>query len=168
MTAQIGDHYLSNILKNLESIKSQAEKAFNQVEAYDKFHWAPNLESNNLSVLIRHFAGNMKSRWTDIFNTDGEKTSRMRDSEFDENLRVEKEELMKDWNEGWNITINAISDLKNEDLLRTIYIRNEPHTVLEAINRQLFHYTAHFGQIMYLVKLIIDESWQTLSIPKKR
>ena len=110
----------------------------------------------------------MKSRWTDIFNSDGEKASRKRDSEFDETLIVDKEQLMKDWNEGWQVTFNTISALKSDDLMRTIYIRKEAHTIVEAINRQLLHYAAHFGQIMYLVKLIVDESWQTLSLPKKK
>ena len=110
----------------------------------------------------------MKSRWTDIFNSDGEKASRKRDSEFDETLEVDKELLMNDWNEGWEIALKTISELKNVDLMRTIYIRNEAHTLVEAINRQLLHYAAHFGQIMFLVKLIVNESWQTLSIPKKK
>lgn len=168
MTVDLGEHYLENILKSLSKMKEQSEKAFTQVSDYQKYQWSPNQESNNLSVLIRHFAGNMKSRWTDIFNSDGEKASRKRDSEFDETLRVDQEQLMNDWNEGWEITLKTISELKSEDLMRTIYIRNEAHTLVEAINRQLLHYAAHFGQIMYLVKLIVDESWQTLSIARKK
>ena len=168
VTINLGEHYLSTILKSLKDMKTQSEKALNQVSDYNKFQWRPNEESNNLSILIRHFAGNMKSRWTDIFNSDGEKSSRKRDSEFDETLEVDKELLMKDWNEGWEITLKTISELKNVDLMRTIYIRNEAHTLVEAINRQLLHYAAHFGQIMYLVKLIVDDSWQTLSIAKKK
>ena len=168
MSTELGEHYLLNILKSLKEMKINSEKALNQISEYEKYHWTPNQESNNLSILIRHFAGNMKSRWTDIFTTDGEKESRKRDVEFDETLRVDKEQLMKDWDEGWGITIKTISELTNEDLIRTVYIRKEPHTVLEAINRQMLHYYAHFGQILYLVKLIVNENWQTLSIAKKK
>lgn len=168
MTANLGEHYLSNVVKSLRDMKTNSEKAFNQISEYGKYQWRPNQESNNVSILIRHFAGNMKSRWTDIFNSDGEKASRKRDSEFDETLVVDQDQLMKDWNEGWEITLNTISSLTSDDLMRIIYIRNEAHTLVEAINRQLLHYAAHFGQIMYLVKLIVDDNWQTLSIAKKK
>ena len=147
MSEKLGEHYLANILLSLRGMKKQSEKSLNQVTDYNKFQWKPNQESNNLSILIRHFAGNMKSRWTDIFNSDGEKDWRQRDSEFDESLWVDKDQLMKEWNEGWEITFKTISELQSDDLMRIIFIRNEPHTLVEAINRQLLHYASHFGTV---------------------
>ncbi|MHA2028528.1 MAG: DUF1572 family protein, partial [Candidatus Kariarchaeaceae archaeon] len=152
MDKEIGEHYLATSLKMLQGIKKRAEKSLSQVADYDMYDWLPDNDSNSLSILVRHFSGNMKSRWSDIFNTDGEKASRKRDSEFDEFLKVDQDSLMKDWEEAWNITLDTISSLTSDDLMKTIYIRSEPHTVLEAISRQLDHYSAHLGQIIFIVK----------------
>ncbi len=168
MRSEIGKHFLETSLETLNKIKDRAEKAFNQVLDYDMFSWLPDKDSNSLSILIRHFSGNMKSRWTDFLTTDGEKETRKRDSEFDEFITVDRTELIQEWDEGWDVTLNTISDLDVDDLMKTVYIRSEPHTVVEAIMRQIDHYSAHLGQIIFIVKLITTENWKTLTLPKKR
>ena len=168
MSSEIGTHFVETSIDTLKKIKERAETAFNQVLDYDMFHWLPDNDSNSLSILIRHFSGNMRSRWTDFLTTDGEKATRQRDSEFDEFLKVEKTELLKEWEEGWQITLDTISSLRSDDLLKTVNIRSHPHTVVEAIFRQLDHYSAHLGQIIFIVKLITKDNWKTLTLPKKK
>lgn len=168
MKNEIGEHFLKTTLETLIKIKERAEKAFNQVLDYNMFSWLPDKDSNSLSILIRHFSGNMRSRWTEFLTSDGEKESRQRDSEFDEFFKVDRTELLREWDAGWEITIKAISELKIDDLMKTVYIRSESHTVVEAIIRQMDHYSAHLGQIIFIVKLITTDNWKTLTLPKKR
>jgi hypothetical protein len=167
MTEQnLGNQYLDNSIKAFQSLKSTAEKAMAQLSP-EQYHWQPDPESNSVTILIKHLTGNMFSRWTDFLTTDGEKPNRNRDSEFeDENLA--HEQLIARWERGWNVLFDALSALTADDLLKTVLIRNEPHTVMKAIHRQLTHYAAHIGQIYYIAKMLKGENWQSLTIPKKK
>lgn len=133
----------------------------------DKLFWQYNEASNSVAIIVKHMAGNMLSRWTDIFNTDGEKEWRNRDAEFVNDINS-RSELMELWAKGWNCVFDTLNSLQDPDLERTIYIRNEPHTVMEAINRQLTHYASHVGQIIYIGKMVSDANWESLSIPKNK
>jgi len=121
---------------------------------------------NSLAIIVKHMAGNMRSRWRDFLTSDGEKDDRQRDTEFEIYDNDSKESLMLKWEEGWKLCFKAIEPLKSEDLEMTIFIREEAHTVLEAINRQLTHYAYHVGQIVYLARHFAGTKWQSLSIPK--
>ena len=158
------ESYLESIKKQFSYYRSLGEKTFDQVSDESLF-WQPNEESNSISMIVKHLHGNMLSRWTDFLNSDGEKEWRQRDQEFDNDIK-DREELIQQWNEGWNCLFEAINPLRADQLEDIIYIRNMGHTVLEAINRQLAHYSYHVGQIVFLGKLIQDGDWQSLSIPK--
>ena len=121
---------------------------------------------NSIAIIVKHMAGNMRSRWRDFLTSDGEKDDRHRDTEFEIHDSDSKESLMQKWEEGWALCFEAIKPLKPEDLEKTIYIRGDAHTVLEAINRQLTHYAYHVGQIVYLARHFAGAKWQSLSIPK--
>lgn len=165
-TVSGGAVFLSSAIARFQSQKELAEKALAQIGDEDLF-WSPGEESNSIAILMQHVAGNMLSRWTDFLTTDGEKPSRQRDAEFEAGLRT-REELMESWNAGWKCLFDAVTPLRDEDLLKTITIRNEPHSVIDAILRQLSHYSQHVGQIVYIAKSRRDTSWQTLSMPRKR
>ena len=156
--------YLESSIKQFEYYKLLGEKAIDQLPD-DKLFWQYNEASNSIAIIVQHLWGNMLSRWTDFMTTDGEKDWRNRDAEF-ENIINTKEELLNKWNEGWNCLLNALKPLTAEDLQKTIYIRNQGHTVVEAINRQLAHYPYHVGQIVYIAKMVADSEWHSLSIPK--
>jgi len=160
----INESYLESVKKQFLYYKTLGEKAINQLEANQLFV-SPNEDSNSIAAIIQHLAGNMLSRWTDFLITDGEKEWRNRDEEF-ETLITTKEELIELWNKGWNCFLEAINALTYNQLDTIIYIRNEGHTVLEAINRQLAHYPYHIGQIVFYAKILKDTSWNSLSIPK--
>ena len=156
--------YLTGIKKLFQYYKSLGEKTIAQVPD-DKLLWKYNEESNSIGTIVKHMWGNMLSRWTDFLNSDGEKEWRQREAEFENDI-ANREELMKKWNEGWNCLFNAIDPLKSEDLDRKVYIRNEGLTAMDAICRQLAHYSYHVGQIVFLGKMICDTNWTSLSIPK--
>jgi len=156
--------YLSSTIKQFEYYKSLGDKTINQL-SFKELQWHPNEASNTVSVVIKHMVGNMLSRWTNFLNEDGEKTWRARDAEFQETYSS-KEELLAAWENGWLCLFTAVKPLKPEDLERIIYIRNQGHTVTEAINRQLAHYCYHVGQMVFLGKLLKGNNWQSLSIPK--
>lgn len=158
------ENYLDSIRKQFEYYQSLGEKTFNQVND-DQLFWQPNAESNSIAMVVKHLHGNMLSRWTNFLTEDGEKEWRQRDAEFDNDLK-DREELLSKWNEGWSCLFSAIKPLNPDDLERIVYIRNMGHTVMEALNRQLAHYSYHVGQIVFLGKLIKDEDWASLSIPK--
>ena len=124
-------------------------------------------ESNSIAIIVKHMAGNMRSRWTDFLTTDGEKPDRNRDTEFDEPPRT-RTELMELWERGWKLLLSALEPLSDADLTRTITIRTEPHSVTQAINRQIAHYSYHVGQIVFLSRHFAGDKWQTLTIPKKK
>jgi hypothetical protein len=140
------------------------DKTFVQLSD-EKLFWQYNQDSNSIATIVKHLWGNMLSRWTDFLTTDGEKEWRDRDAEFDNDI-TSKQELIDKWNEGWACLFNAINALRLEDLETIIYIRNQGHTVTEAINRQLAHYPYHVGQIVFIGKMLAENGWTSLSIPK--
>lgn len=156
--------YISSIKNQFEYYKLLGEKTFSQLNDEQLF-WKYNEESNSIATLVKHLSGNMLSRWTDFFTSDGEKEWRNRDEEFESNIES-KEQLIQLWDKGWECFLSVLYQLKEEDLEKTIYIRNQGHTVTEAINRQLAHYPYHIGQIVFIGKMICDEKWISLSIPK--
>ncbi|MCL7753443.1 DUF1572 family protein [Polaribacter sp. Z022] len=156
--------YLESIRKQFEYYKILGDKTFEQITE-DKLFWKANEESNSIAMIVKHLNGNMLSRWTDFLNSDGEKTWRKRDEEFDNDIKTKKELLSK-WNEGWDCLFNAIIPLTENDLEKEVYIRNMGHSVVEAINRQIAHYSYHVGQIVFIGKIIQNENWNSLSIPK--
>ncbi len=158
--------YLESVKKQFALIKSLGEKTINEVDE-EKLFWQYNPESNSIAIIVQHLWGNMLSRWTDFLNTDGEKEWRDRDAEFENAIKT-KEELLTKWNEGWDCLFNGINALTPDDLDRIIYIRKEPLTAVDAINRQLAHYSSHAGQIIFLGKMILNERWVSLSIPRKK
>jgi len=157
----------------LESVKKQfryyrmlAEKSMEQLEAEQLF-WQYNQESNSIAVLVNHMAGNMLSRFTDFLTSDGEKPWRNRDAEFT-NTFADKNQLMQRWHEGWECLMQTLDQLSGADLETIVYVRNDGHTVTEAINRQLAHYAYHVGQIVFIAKMLKNTDWQTLSIARNR
>ncbi|GGH70111.1 hypothetical protein GCM10010978_04700 [Compostibacillus humi] len=131
----------------------------------EDIHWTYNAQTNCVAVIVKHVSGNMVSRWTDIFTTDGEKPDRNREEEFVDTIRS-KEEMIALWEKGWNTLFNTIGQLTEEDLLKEIYIRGESHTVIDAIERQVAHYAYHIGQIVFIGKQIKGKEWKSLTIPK--
>jgi len=158
-------HYLDDAFGEFRKLKSFADKAVAQVSDEDWFRQL-DPESNSIAIVMKHILGNMRSRWTDFLTTDGEKPDRDRDTEFELGGADTKERLLERWESGWRLLFEAISPLTAQDLQRTVTIRGEPHTVLQAINRQLTHYAGHVGQIVYLAKHFAGERWKTLSIPR--
>lgn len=124
-------------------------------------------ESNSIAIIVKHLAGNMRSRWMDFLTTDGEKPDRNRDSEFEQPPKT-RAELLESWERGWKYVFDALEPLTDADLTRTVTIRTEPHSVMQAINRQVAHYSYHVGQIVYLARHFAGNQWQSLTIPKKR
>ena len=156
--------YLDSVIKQFEYYKSIGDKTFAQLSIEDlKKEFIE--DSNSISIIVKHIVGNMLSRWTNFLTEDGEKEWRKRDEEFMDTFES-KGDLLETWNKGWDCLFEAIRPLKISDLESTIYIRNQGHTVTEAINRQMMHYAYHIGQIVYLGKLIKGADWKSLSIPK--
>jgi len=143
--------YLQSVVKQFEYYKMLGEKTFEQIPE-EKLFWQCNEESNSIAIVVKHLWGNMLSRWTDFITSDGEKEWRDRDAEFQSDILF-KEEMLHKWNEGWTVLLTTLRSLKEEDLDKIIYIRNQGHTVLEAINRQLAHYPYHIGQIVFMGKM---------------
>ena len=155
--------YLESVKKQFEYYKMLGEKTFAQI-ADEKLFWQYNDESNSIATIVKHMSGNMLSRWTDFLTTDGEKEWRNRDAEFENDLTT-RNELLAAWNKGWTCLFNTLNSLTSDDLQKEIYIRNQGHTVTEAINRQLAHYPYHIGQIVFIGKMVAPK-WTSLSIPK--
>ncbi|PKB15436.1 DUF1572 family protein [Flavobacterium sp. 5] len=158
--------YLESVKKQFLYYKMLGEKAMEQLEAEQLFV-AVNDDTNSIAVIVKHLSGNMLSRWTDFLTTDGEKETRNRDAEFENDLAT-KEQVLNSWNEGWNCFLGTLETLQPEQLSEIIYIRNEGHTVIEAINRQLAHYPYHIGQIVFYAKQLKKDEWNSLSIPKNK
>ena len=156
--------YLTSVLKQFEYYKKLGEKTFDQLSV-EALRLQPNEHSNSISIITKHIIGNMLSRWTNFLTEDGEKPWRKRDDEFIDDF-TSKAQLLSRWNKAWDVLFEAIKSIKEKDLERIIYIRNQGHTVTEAINRQLAHYAYHVGQIVYLGVLIKKQDWKSLSIPK--
>lgn len=160
----IENNYIASVKNQFKQYKMLAEKAIDQVTD-EKIDWQYNPETNSIAVIVKHLAGNMRSRFTDFYNSDGEKKWRDRDSEF-ENEKLTRQKLKALWDEGWDCLFKVLNTLAPADLSKVIIIRNEEHTVVEAINRQLTHYAYHIGQIIFVAKMLLDNQWKTLSIPK--
>jgi Protein of unknown function (DUF1572) len=160
----IAKEYQVTVIKRLKYYKDLGDKTFEQLADKD-FHYQFNGESNSIAVIIQHTAGNMLSRWTNFLAEDGEKEWRNRDDEF-EIHDYTKQQLLDLWEKGWKCFFNALEGLNEDDLMKTVYIRKEPLSVIDAINRQLAHYPYHIGQIIYIARMIRDKNWKNLSIPK--
>ena len=158
-------HYLEESLHQLRKLKTQAERALAQIGDEHLFA-VLGPESNSIALIMKHMAGNMRSRWTDFLTTDGEKLDRNRDGEFERDAEDSPDRIRAVWEDGWQRVFGAIGSLSPSDLERTVRIRGEDHTVVEAINRQVTHYAAHVGQIVFLARHYAGDRWQTLSIPK--
>ncbi|WNF25029.1 DUF1572 family protein [Mesobacillus jeotgali] len=156
--------YLKLVTENFKSIKNQSEKAMEQLNL-EELHYSASEESNSIAIIAKHMSGNLQSRFREFLTSDGEKPDRNRDGEFEGAFHT-KEDLISHWNAGWDVLFQTLSQLSQDDLGKTVYIRNEPHTAIEAIQRQVVHQATHAGQIVYLAKLIKNEEWRTLSIPK--
>jgi hypothetical protein len=157
--------YIENTRNLFTYYKQLGDKSMAQLEEGELF-WKYAAEENSIATIVKHLSGNMLSRWTDFMTTDGEKTWRNRDDEFKDATLKNKGEVLEAWEKGWACLFNAINPLTDEDLEHIIYIRNEGHTVVEAINRQLGHYSYHVGQLVLLAKLQKGKNWQPLSIAK--
>jgi hypothetical protein len=160
----VNQTYLMLVTENFQSIKKLADRAMEQLNI-DELTYTPNEESNSIAVLVRHMSGNLKSRFSDFLTSDGEKPDRNRDGEF-EGAYESKTQLFDAWNSGWEVLFTTLAGLKEEDLTKTVLIRSEPHSVMEAIQRQIVHQSSHSGQIIYIAKMIKDREWTTLSIPR--
>ena len=158
-------HYLYEVRRQFRGHKRLAEGAIAQLKDEELFVTIDS-ESNSVAIIIKHMAGNMRSRFTDFLTADGEKPDRHRDQEFELNSAPSRADIMRWWEEGWARVFSAIEPLTAEDLMRTVTIRDEPHTVLQAINRQLAHYSYHVGQIVFLAKHMCSKEWKSLSIPR--
>jgi len=156
--------FLSSAISRCKDQKALCDRAFAQLDEA-AFHFVADPGSNSIAVIIQHMNGNMLSRWTNFLTEDGEKPGRRRDEEFEEN-HLPKEEVLRLWEEGWTVFISALEALEDADLARTITIRSEPLSVIDAIIRQVSHYAHHCGQIVYLAKLVKGEKWLSLSIPR--
>ena len=161
----IEQHYLDDALRQLRKLKIQADKALAQTT--DEHGFATlDPESNSIAIIMKHMAGNMLSRWTNFLTSDGEKPDRDRDREFEVTPADSREQIIAQWERGWATLFDAVSSLTPVDLGKTVRIRGETHSVVEAINRQMSHYAAHVGQIVLLAKHYAGPTWQTLSIPR--
>lgn len=160
----LGSEFLTTVIRRVKYYKDLGDKTFAQLSDAD-FHYQPNGESNSIAVIIQHMSGNMLSRWTNFLTEDGEKEWRLRDDEFEVHHHS-KEQLISTWEKGWDCFLGALGSLSPEDLMKTIHIRKEALTVVDAINRQLAHYPYHIGQIIYIGKILKDDSWKNLSIPR--
>lgn len=160
----MNNNYLISVRQQFEYYKLLGEKTFEQVPDEALF-WQYNNESNSISTIVHHLSGNMLSRWTDFLESDGEKEWRNRESEFENNIHS-RMDMLDFWNKGWTCLFNALESISEPDLDRIIYIRNQGHTITEAINRQLAHYPYHIGQIIYIGKMVTNEHWKSLSIPR--
>lgn len=157
-------NYLESVTKQFEYYKMLGDKTFAQLAEADLF-WQYEESTNSIAIIVKHLWGNMLSRWTDFLTTDGEKNWRKRDEEFDADFKT-KPELLEKWEAGWKSLFLAVKTINEENFNQTVYIRNQGHTITEAINRQLAHYAYHIGQIVFIGKMIQGDTWQSLSIPK--
>lgn len=165
MAHQFSTSYVQDSLAVFRSWKGLAEKAMAQMKDED-FHVALDPESNSVAVIVKHMAGNMRSRWRDFLTTDGEKPDRHRDTEFEMAEKLTRAQIMQMWERGWQYVWDALEPLTDADLDRKVYIRSEPHSVMQAINRQVAHYANHIGQIIFLAKHLRSSEWKAVTIPR--
>jgi hypothetical protein len=165
MANDLAAHYLDEARRQMRGHKRMGEAAMSQLRD-DDFFLTLDPESNSVAILVKHLAGNMRSRFTDFLSSDGEKPDRFRDREFEVSGAITRADVMAWWEEGWACVLTAIESLNPEDVTRTVTIRGEPHTVLQAINRQIAHYAQHIGQLVFLAKHLRSSEWKTLTIPR--
>jgi uncharacterized protein DUF1572 len=163
--ADLASQYLEEMKRQFRGHKRMGEAAMAQLEDKD-FLAVIDPQSNSVAMLVKHIAGNARSRFTDFLNSDGEKPDRFRDQEFEVSESTTREEVMCWWEQGWAYVFATLDSLEPEDVQRTVTIRGEPHTVMQALNRALAHYAQHIGQIVFLAKHLRSEQWQMLSIPR--
>ena len=163
----ITQHYLDDTRASFRAYKKLADKALAQLKDEEYFITLDE-ESNSIAVIMKHLAGNMLSRWTDFLTSDGEKPDRNRDMEFVIEPQTSKAELLAYWERGWNCLNKTLEQLQPTDFDKQVLIRSEPHTIVQAINRQMTHYAYHIGQIVFLAKHFRSSAWQSLSIPRNR
>lgn len=166
-TEEVVKNYFEDALSALRAYKKLAEKALAQLKD-EEFFVTLDEESNSVAVIMKHMAGNMFSRWTDFLTSDGEKPDRNRDMEFVIDAQTTKHDIIAYWERGWARVFEALEPLSLEDFDKTVTIRGEEHTIVEAINRQLMHYAYHVGQIVFLVKHFRAAQWESLSIPRNK
>lgn len=166
MPHQFTTSYLQDSIAVFRQTRSLGERALSQCPD-DALTVMLDPESNSIATIIKHMTGNMRSRWTDFLTTDGEKPDRNRDSEF-ETPASSRAELLAQWNQGWDLVFTTLNGLTEADMTRTVTIRNEPHSVMQAINRQIGHYSYHVGQIVFLAKHFGSANWQSLTIPRHK
>jgi uncharacterized damage-inducible protein DinB len=166
MSTDFISNYHADALQSFRNYKKLAERAIEQISD-DEFFVRIDEESNSIALIVKHIAGNLRSRWTDFLTSDGEKPDRHRDTEF-ELMDDTRASLMEFWEDGWRTLFEAVDALTLEDFHRSVTIRGEPHTVVEAMNRQLTHYAYHVGQIVMLAKHLRSKEWKTLSVPRNR
>ena len=167
MTQDLGRHFLDNAMKEFRGLKALADKAIAQVDE-SQFFAAPDAETNSIAINVKHVAGNLRSRWSGFLTTDGEKPDRNRDGEFVVGPEDSHAALLQRWEQGWQILFDTLAALAPDDLMHTVRIRNEPHTVVQAVHRQFTHYGYHVGQIVGLAKQHRVREWQTVSVPRNR
>ncbi|QNK64621.1 DUF1572 family protein [Pedobacter sp. PAMC26386] len=160
----MANDYLESVIKQFEYYKMLGEKTFDQLTDAD-FFYQYNEESNSIAVIVKHVSGNMLSRWTDFLTTDGEKEWRNRDTEFENDVQ-DRTALMRSWKQGWDCLFKALNTINDSNFEQTVYIRNQGHSITEAVNRQLAHYPYHIGQIVFIGKMLKDKHWNSLSIPR--
>jgi uncharacterized damage-inducible protein DinB len=166
MAHQFSTSYIEDSLSLFRYYKKLSEGAMEQLSDEQLFT-ALDDEMNSVAIIVKHMAGNMRSRWTDFLTSDGEKPDRNRDTEFVAPPET-RAELMRVWNDGWERIFHALEPLSDADLAREVFIRNEPHSVMQAINRQIAHYSYHSGQIVFLAKHLKGSDWKTLSVPRNK
>lgn len=162
--ADVTNNYLESAIRQFEYYRMLGEKTFAQLTDGQLF-WEYTEGSNSIAVVVKHLSGNMLSRWTDFLTSDGEKEWRDRDAEFRNDIKT-RQEMVELWGKGWDCLLKALRSLTAEDLDKIVYIRNEGHTVMEAINRQLAHYPYHIGQIVLIGKMLTGDGWSSLSVPR--
>lgn len=160
----IEKRYLNTVIEKFKEVKALGDKTIEQLDD-SQLHWSMNEASNSIAVIMKHLSGNMISRWSDFLTSDGEKESRDRDSEFKDDA-ASRQEMLEHWELGWETLLTTLSKLEGEDLQKTVRIRSEEHVVIEAIERQMSHYSYHIGQIVHIGKQIKGDDFDTLTIPK--
>ena len=168
MDNTLASAYLPSIVRTYRTYKDLGERAIAQVASDRDLHRQLDADSNSIAIIVKHVAGNLRSRFRDFLTTDGEKPDRKRDTEFEEDERVSREAVMRWWNDGWAIVLEAVEALTPGDLERTVRIRGEEMLVVEALNRSITHTAYHVGQIVYLARHLASGEWTSLSIPKGR
>ncbi|MBL4605910.1 MAG: DUF1572 family protein [Flavobacteriaceae bacterium] len=158
------ENYLYSVKKQFEYYKLLGEKTFAQLNEKELFE-VSNEHSNSIAIIVNHLQGNMKSRWTGFLISDGEKEWRNRDLEFESVIKT-KEELITKWDQGWECLFAALNSVNNSNFNTEVYIRNQGHSIVEAVNRQMMHYAYHIGQIVYIGKMLKNSNWKSISVPK--